>query len=390
MRTLTAPDRPPATGRPSGRGRWIWTLAGVVTVGLLTVPAVAVITKEGNYGGNGQVVNATPTRTVTVSQPISSLSVDSYGAPIQVTAEPVHSVTITESLSYDSQAGPAPVVTDAVSNGMLSLAAPGCATNGCSVGFSVIVPSGVAVTADSDNGSIAVAGAAGANLDSGGGPVQASRITGPLTISSENGSITVDDVTAPSGINLDSGGGPVQASGITGPLTISSENGGITISDVSTTAAVDLDSGGGDVQVSQVHGPLTVTSENGGITVNGLTGDLQADTGGGQFSGDDLATAKASVVSEDGAVGLSFSTAPAYVLVGTGGGPAELTFDAAPTTVMVTTGNGSATLNVPGGPYAVAADSGGGQQTVDVPIAANAQHSLTVNTDGGPLDIAPQ
>lgn len=390
MRTLTAPDRPTAAGRPAGRGRWIWTLTGVVTVGLLTVPAVAIITKEGDYSGPGQVVNVTPTRTVTISQPISSLSVDSYGAPIQVTAEPVHRVTVTESLSYDSQAGSAPVVTDAVSNGRLTLSAPDCANFGCSVGFTVIVPSGVAVTAASDNGSIAVAGAAGANLDSGGGPVQASRINGPLTISSQNGSITVADVTSPTGTNLDSGGGPVQASQITGPLAISSENGGITVSDVTTTTAVNLDSGGGDVQVAQVRGPLTVTSENGGITVNGLTGDLEADTGGGQFSGDDLATPKASVVSENGPVGLSFSTAPAYVLVGTGGGPAELTFDAAPTTVMVTTGNGSATLNVPGGPYSVAADSGGGLQTVDVPTAPDARHSLTVNTDGGSLDIAPQ
>ena len=88
------------------------------------------------------------------------------------------------------------------------------------------VPSGVAVTAESDNGGIAVPGAAGANLDSGGGQVQASHIDGPLSISSEDGGITVSDVSAPSGANLDSGGGPVQASHIDGPLTISSEDGG--------------------------------------------------------------------------------------------------------------------------------------------------------------------
>ena len=104
--------------------------------------------------------------------------------------------------------------------------------------------------------------------------------------------------------------------------------------------------------------------------MNGLTGDLQADTGGGPFSGESVAAAKASVITEGGAVGLTLSTAPAYVFVGTGGGPATLTFDGAPTTVTVNTEGGSATLNVPGGPYSVAADSDGGSQTVDVLTAA--------------------
>jgi hypothetical protein len=389
MRTLTAPDRPQATGRPTGRGRWIWTVSGLVTVGLLTLPAAALVTSAGN-NGPGQVVTATPARTVTITQPISSLSVESYGAPIQVTAMPVHRVTVTEAISYDSQAGPAPAVTDAVSGGRLTLAAPTCASDGCSVGFTVTVPSGVAVAAESDNGSITVVGAAGANLDSGGGPVQATQIDGPLTISSENGSVTVADVTAPAGVNVDSGGGPVQASQIDGPLTISSENGDITVSNVTATAGVNLDSGGGPIQAGGIDGPLTLTSEDGDVAVNGLTGDLEADTGGGQFSGGSLAAGKASVVSEGGAVGLTFSTAPSYVLVGTGGGPAELTFDAAPTTVMVTTDDGSATLNVPGGPYTVIASSGGGSQTVDVATAAAAPRSLSVSTDGGPLDIAPR
>ena len=92
-------------------------------------------------------------------------------------------------------------------------------------------------------------------------------------------------MSAPSGTNLDSGGGPVQASHIDGPLTISSENGGITVSDV-TAPGVNLDSGGGPIQIGRVNGPLTLTSENGSVTVNGLTGDLDADTGGGSFAGE--------------------------------------------------------------------------------------------------------
>ena len=388
MRTLTAPELPPVTGRPSARGRWIWIVSGLATVGLLAWPVVGLISSAGN-GGQGEFVTATPTltRTVTVSQPVTSLSVDSYGAPIQVTAGPVHHITVTEAITYPGP-GPAPAVTAAVSDRKLTLDASSCADTGCSVGFTVTVPPAVAVTAESDNGGIAVTGVAGANLDSGGGPVQASHIDGPLSVTSEDGGITVSDVSAPSGTNLDSGGGPVQASHIDGPLTIASEDGGITVSDV-TAPGVNLDSGGGPVQVGRVNGPLTVTSEDGGVTVNDLTGDLNADTGGGPFAGT-LAAGRASVLTEDGSAALTFSTAPAYVFVDTGGGPAQLTFDQPPTAVMLSTENGSATVSVPGGPYSVTAATEGGSQTVDVPTASAARHSLTVSTGGGPLEIVPR
>jgi hypothetical protein len=390
MRTLTVTrwTGPPVTDRPTARGRWIWTLSGLATVGLLAWPVVVLISSAGN-GGQGEFVTAAPTmtRTVTVTQPVTSLSVESYGAPIQVTAGPVHQVTVREAISYPGP-GQAPTVTAAVSDRRLTLDAPACATSGCSVGFTVIVPPAVGVTAESDNGGIAVSGVAGANLDSGGGPVQASHINGPLSVTSEDGGITVSDVSAPSGTNLDSGGGPVQASHINGPLTISSEDGGITLSDV-TAPEVNLDSGGGPVQVGRVNGPLTVTSEDGGVTVNGLTGDLDADTGGGPFAGD-VSSGRASVLTEDGSVALTFASAPAYVFVDTGGGPAQLTFDQPPNAVMVSTENGSASVSVPGGPYSVTADGGGGSQTVNIPTAPTAHHTLTVSTEGGPLEIVPR
>jgi hypothetical protein len=350
MRTLTAPERPPATDRPAARGRWIWTVYGLATVALLAWPVVGLISAAGN-GGQGEFATVTPvmTRTVTVTQPVTSLSVESYGAPIQVTAGAVHQVTVTEAISSPGP-GQAPTVTAAVSDRRLALDAPACATTGCCVGFTVTVPPGVAVAAESDDGGIAVAAVVGANLDSGGGPVQASHIDGPLSISSEDGGITVSDVTAP-GVNLDSGGGPIQ--------------------------------------VGRVDGPLTLNSEDGGVTVNGLTGDLQADTGGGPIAGG-LSSGRASVLSEDGSVALAFASAPGYVFVDTGGGPAQLTFDQPPAAVMLSTENGSASVSVPGGPYSVTSDSGGGSQTVDIQTTPVADHTLTVSTEGGPLEIVPR
>jgi Putative adhesin len=390
MRTLTAPERPPSAGadRPAARGRWIWTLTGLATTGLLAWPVLVLILNAGN-SGQGEFVTAAPvaTRTITVTQSVTSLSVNSYGAPIQITAGPVHSITVHEAISY-SGPGQASAVTDTVSHGRLTLAAPVCADTGCSVGFTVTVPPSVAVTADSENGGIAVAGVAGANLDSDGGNVQASHIHGPLSISSEDGGITVSDVDSAGGANLDSGGGPVQASHIDGPLTIASEDGDIAVSDV-TAPGLNLDSGGGAIQVARVAGPLTIASEDGNVTVNGLTGDLDADTGGGGIAGN-ITSGRASVQTEDGSAALTFNSGPAYVFIDTGGGPAQLTFDKAPTAVTLNTEDGSATVSVPGGPYLVTADSEDGSQTIDIPTAPTAPRALTVSTEGGPLQIVPR
>src|ERR1039457_1760254 len=98
----------PAHGGPAMRevaapGRWIWGLSGLVTMVALPLPGIRLI-PSGGQAENAQP-QATVTRTVTVTQPVTSLTVQSYGAPVQITAGPVRRVQITETIMYDSQAG---------------------------------------------------------------------------------------------------------------------------------------------------------------------------------------------------------------------------------------------------------------------------------------------
>ena len=323
-------------------GRWIWGLSGLITTAVLVVPGIRLITSA------GQAENAQPqstaTQTVTVPQPVTSLTVQSYGAPVEVTAGPVRHVRITETLMYDSQTGPvsvsavptraqpasggplsaspagaqpasggplsaspagaqpasggplsgAPAVEQSVSDGRLSLADPACEGSDCSVSFAVIVPPGVTATVATEGGPITVSGIAGANLDSGGGPVSATNISGPLTV------IT--------------GGGP--------------------------------------------------------LALDGLAGPLSADTGGGPLGARDVASQTATV--------------------STGGGDASVAFSAAPDSVTVSTDGGAARLVVPGGPYKLNATSdGGGPQSVGIATDPAAHRSITVISGGGSLEIEP-
>jgi hypothetical protein len=347
MRTITAPS-PAEGGRaegPRARGRWIWALSGFATIAVLTTYGVHLLTTAHAPGGGLQQESAVPSQAITITQPVTSVNIESYGAPIVVTGGPVRHVQITESITFATQDGP-PAVTQSVSHGLLTLAAPDCENSPCAVGFAVTVPKDVAVTAQSDDGPLTVSGVAAAKLDSGGGPARVSNISGQLTASTENGPLIVSGV-----------------------------------------ADANLDSGGGPVQVSDVRGPLTVNTENGNLVVTGLTGPLDADTGGGSLLARDIVAVTATVSTEGGNADMAFTNAPQLVSVDSGGGTTRIAFAAAPQSVSVTTEGGNALLTVPGGPYAVTAQSEGGPQYVDISASPTAHRSITVDSGGGLLSI---
>lgn len=400
MQPLTAPATPTSPGPRATRGRWIWRLSGVLTFGAIGSLATLGIVSAEHPPSDAVPMNALPTRIITVTAPVTALNVQSYGAPIKVTTVPGGPVRVAESISFADGDGQ-PAVTRTDNHGLLTLAAPACANSGCSVGFDVTVPSGVTVAAAADGGAVTVVGTGAADIDSGGGPVYAARIGGPLTVNSEDGGVTVN--SAPSA-DLNSGGGPVTATDIPGKLTVNSEDGGVTVSRVSTATidsggapvyaadvsgalsvssedggvtvtragSTEIDSGGGPVTVSTIDGSLGVRSEDGGVQANDVTGTLTVDTGGGPMSATGIASPSATVQAEDGGVTIGFVAAPTFVRVDTGGGDAS--------------------LSVPGGPYAVTADTGdgdGSSESVVVPTSPTATRVISVSTEGGNLQIGP-
>lgn len=273
-------------------GRWLWGLSGLVTAVALGVPGARLVTTAG-APGQGSPATPTLTQTLTVTQPVTSLTVRTYGGTVRVAAGPVSRVRVTESIMYDGQAGPRPAVAQSVSGGRLRLSDPACGSLDCMVDFTVTVPPDVTVTVATQGGPVTVSGVAGANLNSDGGPVRATRIGGPLTVST--------------------GGGP--------------------------------------------------------LTLTGLTGSLNADTDGGNLT----------------ARGISAATAT----VSTGGGQAQIAFSAAPASVNLSTDGGPLMLTVPGGPYALSAESDGGPRQIGIATDPHARSSITVNSAGGPLQVAP-
>jgi hypothetical protein len=274
------------------RSRRFWALSGLITAAALAVPGANFVATAGDASNPPSAAPVSMTRTVTVPQPVTSVTVLSYGGPVQVTAGSVRRVRVTETASVPPDIGPVPV-TQSVAGGRLVLADPACSSSGlpCSVSFTLVVPSGVTVTAVTDGGQLTVSGVAGADLNSGGGPVTATRIAGPLTVRTSGGPLVLNGQTGP--LDADTSSGPVTAQGL-------------------GSATADIATDGGNAQIAFTAAPdsLTVSTDGGlaALTVPGGPYALTADTNGGPES---------VRIPTDPA-------APRLITVSTGGGPLQI------------------------------------------------------------------
>lgn len=243
-------------------GRWAWGVSGLLAAAALAIPGTRLIVSEKAPWSTARPTAVT-VRTVAVTQPVTSLLVQSYGGRVRVAAGQVSSVQVTERIVYEPQAGP-PAVAESVSGGRLSLGDPACAQADCAVDFSVTVPSTVSVTVGTQGGPAVISGVAGTTVDSGGGPVGVTQVTGPLTVRT--------------------GGGPLITNDVAGPIRADTSGGGLTARGV-TAATASLSTGGGPAQVVFAAAPDTVTlSTDGGPAALRLPGGpyaLTADSDGG-------------------------------------------------------------------------------------------------------------
>jgi hypothetical protein len=351
-------------------GRLVWGISGVVTVAALAVPGAHLLTSPWDHG-QGQQIQGTVTRTVTVSQPVTSVNVQSYGGSVQVTGAPVSQVKVTETLGVPGPGSGAPPVAPTVRDGQLTVGGPACNTWASCVGFAVTVPRDVAVTVASGGGPVTVSGVAAVNLDSDGGSMVVSGIDGPVAATTGGGPLDLTDVTGP--LQADTGNGSLVASAIT-----------------ATTALITTD--GGPARLTGSIGTLGVYTGGGSANVSLSTAPdaVTIDTGGGPATlavPGSVTTPRATVSTEGGSAQLTGSIGTLGVY--TDGGPADVSLSTAPDAVTIDTSGGSATLAVPGGPYALTADSDGGSQSVTIATSPTAARSITLTTGGGPLQIEP-
>jgi hypothetical protein len=240
-------------------GRWIWGLSGLVTAAALAIPGAFLIAGAG-VPSHGPGYGGMRTETVIVPQPVTSLDVESYGAPVRVTAGSVRHVHITETITYDPHDGGPPAVTLSVSGGRLTLADPVCDVLGCSVSFVVTVPPAVAVIAAT-----------------GGGPLHLSGLTGPLYADTGGGPLVTDNIAAATAtIITDGGRAQIGFAAPPDSMFVSTSGGQATLHVPGGPYALNADSDGGPVLVRIATDPaarrsITVTTGGGPLRIEPAT-----------------------------------------------------------------------------------------------------------------------
>lgn len=242
MRPLTSP------------GRWIWRLSGLLTVVALAIPGAYLIAWAGvpSHGPR----NGIRTETFVVPRPVTSLDVQSYGAPVMVMAGTVRQVLVIETIEYDPREGHPPGVTRSLSGGRLTLADPSCTVSACSVSYIVIVPPDVAVTAATGGGLLHLIGLTGSvYADTGGGPLVTDDIAASkATIITDGGTAQLGFAAPPVAVFVSTSGGLATLVVPGGPYALHADSDGGRMfvriaTDPAARRSITVTTGGGPLQI---------------------------------------------------------------------------------------------------------------------------------------------
>jgi DUF4097 and DUF4098 domain-containing protein YvlB len=185
----------------------------------------------------------------------------------------------------------------------------------CSSEFSVMVPREMAlVKLETDGGNVDATGVTGrVEAESGGGSMKLDDIGGGAYAETGGGSIDVGTVSGDLGLHT--GGGSIEVHHANGKVT--AETGGGSVEIQSAAQGATIETGGGGVEVRQCNGKVKVSTGGGSIDLSDIGGPAEIETGGGTIK---LTSAKGHVHAETGGGGIELYGVPsARAETGAGG-----------------------------------------------------------------------
>jgi len=175
----------------------------------------------------------------------------------------------------------------------------------CSSEFSVMVPREMALLKlETDGGNVEATGISGkVEAESGGGTVHFDDIGGGVNAETGGGSIDVGTVTGDLGLHT--GGGSIEVRKVSGKVVAETGGGSVEIRSGGQDASIET--GGGSVSVRQCNGKVKVSTGGGSIDLSDIGGPAEIETGGGSIR---LSGAKGHVHAETGGGGIELYGVP--------------------------------------------------------------------------------
>ncbi len=163
-------------------------------------------------------------------------------------------------------------------------------------------------------------------------------------------------------VKLETEGGNVETTGVTGRVEAESGGGSLRLDDIGGGA--NAETGGGSISVGTVSGELGLHTGGGSIEVRQANGKVVAETGGGSV---DIQSCSQGAVIETGGSSITVRHCNGMVKASTGGGSVDLSDIGGP--AEIETGGGSIRLNSAKG-HVHAETGGGGIELFGVPSAS--------------------
>jgi DUF4097 and DUF4098 domain-containing protein YvlB len=181
--------------------------------------------------------------------------------------------------------------------------------------FVVNVPRGMdEIKIETEGGSVSTTGITGrVDAQSGGGSIRVDDIGGTVNAETGGGSIDVGNVA--SDVRLQTGGGSIKVNSAKGKIEAESGGGSVTV--VSGLQGAVLETGGGSIQVERCSGRVKASTGGGSIDLGDIGGPAEMETGGGSIR---LSSAKGPVRAETGGGSIELNGVPsARAQTGAGG-----------------------------------------------------------------------
>jgi len=185
----------------------------------------------------------------------------------------------------------------------------------CSEEFSIMVPRDMAlVKLETDGGSVDTTGVTGrVEAETGGGSIRLDDIGGGTNAQTSGGSIDVGTISGDMGLHT--GGGSIEVRQANGKVV--AETGGGSVEIQSCAQGAGIETGGGSIAVRHCNGRVKASTGGGSIDLGDIGGPAEIDTGGGSIR---LNWAKGHVHAETGGGGIELYGVPsAQVETGAGG-----------------------------------------------------------------------
>ncbi|MBT3531566.1 MAG: hypothetical protein HOF74_07485 [Gammaproteobacteria bacterium] len=215
------------------------------------------------------------------------------------------------------------------------------------------------VEVDTSGGSIDIGVVSGGdvNADTSGGSITIEQVDGDVFADTSGGNITVGNVTG--SVEVDTSGGRILIANVSGDISADTSGGNIEVGEGG--GSVDLDTSGGSIRAGWAEGPLSAETSGGNITLAGGSSRVSADTSGGNIT---IEGGSGSVLADTSGGNITIRNVTGEVSADTSGGRIELDL--------------SSVTDSSGGD--VSLDTAGGDITVRLPANLGATIDAVLNT----------